>query len=142
MRPVRQTRFSAHDGNCFEACVATLLHVETDEVPIYTEVNASMNGYLARLDAWLAARGLAAVTLNVGGDRAEVDYIADDTYWIGAFATDGLDADHHHAIVMRGSTPVWDPQTGEHNPAVDAPLCAATFLVAREHQPGIADAIF
>ena len=132
MRKIRQTRFGADDRNCFEACVASILELEDIEaVPRYTEPNARMNSYFARLDDWLGPQGLAVIAPNVGGDRAEVDFVGPDTWWIGQFATDGPDADHHHAIVMRGSEPAYDPQSGVQDPAADAPMRAAIFLVTR-----------
>jgi hypothetical protein len=56
MRPVWQTRRSDVDGNCFEACVASLLELDDVEaVPRYRDSNESMNRYLAEdLDPWLA----------------------------------------------------------------------------------------
>jgi hypothetical protein len=68
---------------------------------------------------------------NVGSDRAEVDFVGLDTWWIASYATDGLDAGHNHAIVMRGNETAYDPQSGVQRPVIDAPMCTAVFLVKR-----------
>lgn len=129
MKFIAQTRSGSDDGNCFEACIASVLEMEdVEEVLRYNESNQDMRPYLRRLDAWLAERGKIIVAMN----GPEVDFAPDDLIWIGSFETSGPDAGHTHAIVVQGSTPLWDPQTQERNPAVSAPLRSALFVVDRE----------
>jgi hypothetical protein len=49
MRAVRQTRFGAQDGNCFETCIAGVLELDDiAQVPRFTESNRDMRPYVAR----------------------------------------------------------------------------------------------
>lgn len=114
MRHVPQTRFGA-DGNCFEACIASLIDCDLEEVPRYTESNEDMCGYLARLDQWLAPRGLSIVVLNrkesPPGDRLP-DFVAADAYYIASIQDAA--ADFVHAVVLRGSGELqWNPDGSE-----------------------------
>lgn len=53
MKPVEQTRFNAHDGNCHAACIASILEVPLDAVPQPTVAELAdfegWEGYLVRL---------------------------------------------------------------------------------------------
>lgn len=60
MRPVDQTTYGHSDGNCFAACVASILEIPIAEVPN----TFGLNDQLLR---WLAQRGLSATLY----DRAE-----------------------------------------------------------------------
>lgn len=127
MKPVRQTRFGPEDGNCFEACLASVLDLaDVDQVPRYTESNQDIRPYLRKLDGWLSKRGLRVVSLRLG-DNAEVDYVGGDTYWI-AFVETATNV--HHAVVRRGYEFEWDPQHC-YDPAFteNKPLAAAVFIV-------------
>lgn len=53
MRPVDQTTYGFHDGNCFPACVASILETSIDQVPHFQGVSL---GFLQ----WLASLGLSA----------------------------------------------------------------------------------
>ena len=52
MIPVDQTTFGVPGGNCFSACVASLLELPIERVPYF------MGDFPADFDRWLAARGL------------------------------------------------------------------------------------
>jgi hypothetical protein len=140
VRRIFQTRADSETGNCFEACVASLLDCELDAIPAYTENNERMQPYLGRLDGWLRGRGLAVITIKVdektGNDGVSPDrlpdFIGEDTPWIASVDLD--DAGHHHAVVMRGSRLWHDPQRDSgarlrHNLADR--IVAATVIVPR-----------
>lgn len=59
MKPVDQTRFGDPDGNCLAACVASLLDLKLDEVPI-----PGTEGWLEELAEWLAPRGMWPLLLT------------------------------------------------------------------------------
>jgi hypothetical protein len=115
MKPVFQTRFTEDDGNCFEACLASILELDLDDIPEYTEGNKRMQPYFARLDReLLQGHGLRAVAINVGhktdGDQPDrlPDYVGEDVYRIASIAdTEG--AGFVHAVVMRGRELAHDP---------------------------------
>jgi hypothetical protein len=134
---VLQTRRGLDDGNCFAACLASLLGLEhPDEVPPYLGPIEDMRPHLRELDDWLRENhpGLALVVLNARnfGDDGFPDFIADDTYWIASY--DPGDGPAHHSVVMRGTQPVWDPELADDVERLrDWPIRAATFL--REAEP-------
>src|SRR5215471_12277424 len=53
MRPVDQTTYGINDGNCFSACVASILEISLDQVPRFF-------GPTADFFRWLAPQGLSA----------------------------------------------------------------------------------
>lgn len=54
MRPVDQTTYGPNNGNCFSACLASILEIPLEEIPLF--LGARWNGFLP----WLAGRGLSA----------------------------------------------------------------------------------
>lgn len=69
MKPVDQTRFGEHEGNCFAACLASILELEIGDVP-----EMSCEGQFEIMLAWLWERGLTAVELNFR-PRAQFPYV-------------------------------------------------------------------
>ncbi len=63
MRPVDQTKFGHPDGNCLAACVASLLHLETDEVPNFCAGDDS--GWWTNMLAWLHGHGYTAMCVSM-----------------------------------------------------------------------------
>lgn len=53
VRPVDQTTYGFYDGNCFSACVASILEIPIIDVPRF-------HGWTPDFMQWLAARGLSA----------------------------------------------------------------------------------
>ena len=62
MRAVDQTTYGSADGNCFSACVASILEIPLEEVPRFMRVSWPFL-------RWLAGRGLSASLYK------RVDYI-------------------------------------------------------------------
>jgi hypothetical protein len=54
VRPVDQTTYGINDGNCFSACLASILEMPLEEVPSF------LGPYWDNFLPWLAARGLSA----------------------------------------------------------------------------------
>ena len=65
MRPVHQTRFDAETGNCYAACLASLLEIPLGHVP------DDLNGddWLDRANAFLATRNLRTMTFAWDTER-------------------------------------------------------------------------
>jgi hypothetical protein len=53
--PVDQTTYGPGRGNCFSACIASILEIPIACVPLFLGINSQ-----SRLQRWLAARGLSA----------------------------------------------------------------------------------
>lgn len=55
MKPIDQTTFDPETGNCFSACVASLLEVPLESVPFFMEAG---DGWTEALVAWCEREGL------------------------------------------------------------------------------------
>lgn len=67
MKPVDQTVFTVPGGNCFSACVASMLELPLDEVPYFMGTWDEPEGaWWHRFTAWLGARGWSAVMFAIG----------------------------------------------------------------------------
>jgi len=113
MRPVLQTRVGRR-GNCYQACVASILEVPIDEVPDQA-LGRTPEEYVHILRGWLAPRGLSLIAATLGPYTPEelLPELWHAGYWIAGIATNSRDLDH--AVVMRGNTVVWDPHPTPHN---------------------------
>jgi len=97
MKPVDQTTFGVPGGNCFSACVASLLELPIEEVPYFM----GADDWCAAFAAWLSPRGFYPVSFNistVGAWRPE-----------GLFILGGQSPRGSHAVVARGAVVVHDP---------------------------------
>jgi hypothetical protein len=54
VRPVDQTAYGIYDGNCFSACLASILEISIEVVPLF------LGSYWDDFLPWLADRGLGA----------------------------------------------------------------------------------
>lgn len=61
MKPVDQTTFGNPGGNCFSACVASLLELPIEDVPYFM----GAEDWLAEFNAWLRPHGFYAVPTEV-----------------------------------------------------------------------------
>lgn len=115
MKPVMQTKFGKPDGNCWEACIASIL-----EVALHPEWKAAGTADVHYLDfqgddwaekteAWLADRGLALLRLRIDlYDADERRYWRQfPAYWIGSGPSPH--GDFQHAVVYKGIELVHDP---------------------------------
>jgi hypothetical protein len=72
MRPVRQTRFNRGDGNCFNACIATLLDLPIEAV----DVVWNEDNWLKQLDEILHPLGYCFIEWNWDKD-------SQPWHWVG-----------------------------------------------------------
>lgn len=66
MTPVQQDKFGEGEGNCFAACVATLLDLPLAEVPNFC-IAAPPRNWWAEFQDWLRDRGCYAVEVRTKG---------------------------------------------------------------------------
>ncbi|HEY2512770.1 MAG TPA: hypothetical protein VGI39_18010 [Polyangiaceae bacterium] len=97
MKPVDQTTFGHPGGNCFSACVASLLDLSIDDVPYFMGSEAWFEGFLA----WLKPFGFWAMTVRI--EAAE--------QWRpgGLFILGGRSSRGSHAVIAEGTSLVHDP---------------------------------
>lgn len=117
--PVDQTEYGPF-GNCFAACVASLLEVPIEEVPNFMlglptwdpeDPGARSDwsrAFFAGVNNWLAPRGLFYFEISTPGGipSCVAEAIHLSALWVGAGEVDG---GTHHAVVMHGPRMVHDP---------------------------------
>lgn len=99
MIPIDQTKFGKGEGNCFQACVASLLELRLDLVPHFCE-GENDNWYMD-LEEWLKGYNLAPLMVQVKGCPS-----LDHVYSIASGpAARGL----KHSVVYKGNELAHDP---------------------------------
>lgn len=99
MKPVDQTTFGVPGGNCFSACVASLLELPIEDVPYFM----GADDWNKAFDEWLRPRGFYAVFLRLRPVK-EDPWRPAGLYVLGGQCVRGP-----HAVVARGNTIVHDP---------------------------------
>ncbi len=97
MKQVDQTTFGDDIGNCFSACVASILHLAIDDVPFF----GADSLWFQRFADWLAPRGLYPMCIQYNSEHIPVGF-----YILGGKSPRG---DFLHAVVANGRTIVHDP---------------------------------
>lgn len=99
MKPVDQTTFGHPGGNCFSACVASLLHLSIEDVPYFM----GADNWFQAFAEWLRPRGFYPVCFKI--DTAK------DDLWrpAGFYILGGESVRGPHAIVAREHFDVHDP---------------------------------
>lgn len=100
MKPVDQTRFGVPEGNCFAACVASLLELPLEQVPHFPDHGADW--YSAFRD-WLRARRLYPVCFEV---KRPEDGRPDGMHILSGKSPRG---EFLHSVVAKGAYIVHDP---------------------------------
>jgi hypothetical protein len=100
MIPVMQTRLSPPDGNCQEACIASIFEIPLELVPSYKDVD-----WNHRYADWFAQFNIGYVILNA------VDLEGNDVKPTGfsILAAQSPRHDCHHAVVCFNGNVVHDP---------------------------------
>lgn len=136
MIPVFQTRFASPDdpalppGNCFAACIASILEISLDEVPWPTSEERGGDGwadYMQRLSEWLACRGLAILDAPLPRPWCSTDALeASPLIWIaGGLSPRGS---FSHAVVCRGPNMIHDPHPSGEGIVTDSAHTATLIL--------------
>lgn len=107
MTPVDQTTFGTKrwphlPGNCLSACVASILDMPIENVPLFVEKGDPVDGiWPERLERWLAGRGLGALILPKSVVLAPP---------LGFYILYGRSVkNHEHAVVAKGNSIAHDP---------------------------------
>lgn len=131
MKTVDQTVFGDGKGNCFAACVATILELNIESVPNFCALYPEADGtWYREFINWLAPRGLAPLTQQFPGDPDNfmrwVEKCAPKIPWIAGGPTDrGL-----HCCVYVGPELFHDPNPNHGRKGLDA-VDDATFLLCQ-----------
>lgn len=119
MRPVAQTTFGSPGGNCFSACVASILEFEIEEVPYFMEPEDWWPPFVE----WCAARGVRPVFHDRRpGSASETE--PPPTGWsIKTGQSPRYPAPAYHSVVAFDGETVHDPRAddprGVTDPVID-----------------------
>lgn len=98
MKPVEQTQFGFPGGNCFAACMASVLELSLDAVPNFESVK-----WFHEWNEWLRPRNLSLMTFSI---RPHDEWKPDGVALLGAKSLRG---DWLHSVVILDGEIVWDP---------------------------------
>ncbi len=116
MKPVEQTIMHDQEkgviGNCFQACIASLLEIPLEEVPHFVEGNQDAYFWRKELNVWLAPRGLSFVEIwcpNLANFRWYADeQLANVGYYVLS-GPSPRQKNVEHAVIAKGGEIVFDP---------------------------------
>lgn len=125
MIPVDQSVIDAGSGlgNCFSACVASLLEMPIENVPTFHLRGERDNVWMSRLDAWLEPFGLYALHFEI--KPAHHEFVTEGIYKLRSAEIPGRGLSvppnvlyiraglsprgHQHAVIAKGHYIVHDP---------------------------------
>jgi hypothetical protein len=100
MVPVEQTILAPPKGDCFRACIASILELPIEEVPN----PAPEDHWWKAWHGWLLPLGLQLVEWSPAKDEPTCCPLLG--YWIATVSSPGA---CNHCLVMRDDEIVWDP---------------------------------
>ncbi len=104
MRPVDQTVFTVPGGNCFSACVASVLEMPLDAVPYFMgDFKEEPDAWWGRFTGWLEPLGFWPINFACPPDG---DWHPKGFYILSAGSPRG---EWDHSVVARGREIVHDP---------------------------------
>lgn len=100
MIAVDQTAFGLPGGNCFAACVASLLEMPIDDVPNFCNLPGDWE---AEFNRWLRPFGLYALTVQMN------DWRPPGLHIMAGKSPRGASVKEMHSVVAQGDAIVHDP---------------------------------
>ncbi len=101
MKPVEQTNFEKGSGDCVRACIASILELEIDDVPNFTEMAKTEGEMWEAFAEWLAKRRYAMLFIY---DLKNLFFVIDEgyvMYGIGGVPSQNIKG-CDHAVVVKG----------------------------------------
>jgi len=103
MIPVYQTIFTAETGDCYRACVASILEVPIETLPNFMEDGS--NHFNEKLETWSEALGI--IILDVIPNEETLELFR-DVYWLASGPSPRFE-NTDHAVVYKGKQFIHDP---------------------------------
>jgi hypothetical protein len=125
MKPVHQTKYGNEEGNCFAACVASILELPMVQVPDFCANPA--DDWFTPFEEWLAGRGLFALTMAPPYTSEERDSMPPLPYIAGG-GYEGPTGNGPHAVVHKRGRLLHNPNP-THEGRDLASVDLAIFLV-------------
>jgi len=103
MKFVFQSKFGNGEGNCFAACIASLLEIDLDSVPdFYLLFQAN---WFDKFNEWLHPLGFSAIIISHHAIHQEVGLPSDCYYLMGGMSPRGI----MHSVIGLDGKMVHDP---------------------------------
>ena len=99
---VEQSILAPPDGDCFRACVASILEMDLDQVPNF--VGMHPQEWFHALEEWLRHFGLGALYV-----RADEEFKTFAPPGFSVLSVDLKDSDVGHCVVAKDGKIAWDP---------------------------------
>lgn len=106
MKPVDQDKFGMPDGNCFAACIASILELPLAEVPNFVTFG---DKWYERTVEFLRCRGFTPIYVTrAGAEQMDIHALIEAGHY---FIVTGKSprGDFDHCVVQHGSELVHDP---------------------------------
>jgi hypothetical protein len=132
LKPVLQTKFGKPEGNCFAACIASILECDLADLPDFADKPADEN-WLAWFNALLAPKGFGIFHSEASAEKPLNVYIPLGTHFIVAGpGKRGI----QHCVIMKsnggeqgfGDDFVHDPYPGGAGLASVSSICLVVKL--------------
>ena len=106
MKPVFQTRYGKDEGNCYQACLASIMEMELDEVPDFCNLYPERGHWQLEANIWLRQFGLATVTIAPQfGDDYITAYLKDCFLIATGDNSNGV----RHCVIWKNGITVHNP---------------------------------
>lgn len=108
VKPVEQTILSPPDGNCFAACVASILELPVESVPNF---RTEGHGWWHEWQRWLEPHNLALLgwsSDDLGDDEVRADTLRGYTICTVRYGPKQKDGISHSVVALNGKI-VWNP---------------------------------
>jgi len=114
MKPVAQTLFGPTEGNCYTACIASILEWPIEDVPNFAQdlskVGRLKEGWNETINTWTRQCGFYIVTCrHEEGDAISTGDVDPTLVHIIGGKARSEGALVNHAVVGQGGKMVWDP---------------------------------
>jgi hypothetical protein len=96
MIPVMQTDLTREGGNCFSACLASMLEISIDEVPTFKTDDAGY--WWDKVQEWLATRGYFGIDVGLSGQPIQLSALPHGVVAILS-GQSFVYPDRHHSII-------------------------------------------
>lgn len=124
MIPQNQTEFGPGKGNCWAACIASILGVPLETVPNFCG-GASKEHWWSETQHWLSCCGLTMLEMDVSRRPQDFSTLF-DCYWIANGKSPRFDC--LHSVVYCGDKMVHDPHPD--GTGLKGPVQSASFMVS------------
>lgn len=83
MKPVFQTKYGNPEGNCFAACVASILECSIDELPNLYELEQSGKNWLIGLNEAIKPKGYGVAYIEAKNEAVDM-FLPEGAYFIAS----------------------------------------------------------